>query len=161
MIARCSPITPCRTKSRTRNHCGCVSMNASPIFTLVRFRASNSLFVSAAFKAIGFSHKTCFRASAALMDHGTMQMIRQWVVNRLNLRIGQQRLVGIMHLRNSKLRPASCPFCASREFAAIFAAPNTPHFTFFSAHQFLLDLHRSVLSRLGRFPKHRPIHNLS
>ena len=72
MIARNSPIRPERISSRVRNHCGWVfTMNASPIFTPVRSRTASSVFASATDKLSGFSHRTCFPASAALIDHGT------------------------------------------------------------------------------------------
>ena len=41
------------------------------IFTPVRSRTASSCLASSMFKAIGFSHRTCLPASAALMVQGT------------------------------------------------------------------------------------------
>ena len=78
-------------------------MKASPILTPVRSRAAISSSASAVFRPIGFSQSTCLPASAAWMRPRHVQVIRQRIVDRVDLRIGQHLLVRAVRLRNAQL----------------------------------------------------------
>ena len=92
---------PPRTSSRARSHCGWKrTMNASAIST--RSAAARSAVASCAVSAIGFSHSTCLPAAAALSVQRHVQVIRQRVVDRLDLRIREQRLVRTVGRRNAQ-----------------------------------------------------------
>ncbi len=89
-IDRCAPRESVRARASQRGWVR--TMNASPIFTPVRSRAAQKLRASATVVLNGFSHRTCLPASAALIDHGTCRLIRKWIVDRVDFRVGQQSL---------------------------------------------------------------------
>ena len=78
-------------------------MNASAITMPVLRGTRRSRSASAALSAIGFSHSTCLPACAAAIGQRHVQMVGQRIVDRLDLGIGEQLLVGAVGLGDAEL----------------------------------------------------------
>src|SRR6267142_5899057 len=151
-------------------------MNASPILTPQRSRASSSVFASATVRLIGFSHNTCFPASAALIDHGTCK----WFGNGLQIAsispsaksssydpyvfsipsFAAASSAFFKFLDAIAAISLHSPFCIPgiTFLVAIDAAPSTPHFTLPcftarppSAHSPLLSRRATPSNSASRF----------
>ena len=88
------PTARSRTSSRSRCACGWWRhMNASASTRPARSAASNAACASSGRRVSGFSHSTCLPASSARIDHGTCSEFGQRDVDRVDVRVGEQRLV--------------------------------------------------------------------
>ena len=119
-------------------------MNASISTRPARSAASKAASTSAGWRDSGFSHSTCLPASSARTRPRHVQRVRQRVVDRVDLGVGQQLLVGAVRPRDAVLvrvgprararrasrprRPRRCsPSCApSTMRTAMFAVDRMP-----------------------------------
>ena len=74
-------------------------MNASAICTPFASRSARSVRASSAESAIGFSHSTCLPALRRENGPRDVHVVRQGIVHRLDIGIGEHSVVGAVRSR--------------------------------------------------------------
>ena len=125
------PISPDATSSATACQDGWrrymkASMSVTPSASARRRSCARA---SSAVRASGFSHRTCLPARAAAIAHSACRWFGQRDVDRVDLGVGEQRLVGARGRAGSQARrrPAARPAAIARGDGHDVAAPRLAH----------------------------------
>ena len=119
---RCAPLA---TRSLTVSHCGCVrTMNASWILTPVRSRTAMSSRASSADERDRLLAQHVLAVLGRLDRPGHVQVVRQRVVDGVDVGVGEQLFVRSVGLRDAQRRGRGrCAFSRSRDAIAVTSRP--------------------------------------